>query len=104
MDNKEYNIAKGHIAELIVDEILIPKKGKVDNKYYVEIAKQLHTLELDDGEDAYRELMLDLDPDNVHIEEKYVMRGEDDEEVDKITKQLEEYAKEHPEADIGKFN
>ena len=56
------------------------------------------------AEDAYRELMLDLDPDNVHIEEEYVMRGEDDKVVDEITKQLEEYAKEHPEADIGKFN
>ncbi len=80
------------------------------------------------AEDAYREhLRIENpeDPYNGNPEEKYVMRSEDDEVawcgvgceggvgcpnfkddkvVDKITKQLEEYAKEHPEAHIGKFN
>ena len=59
------------------------------------------------AEDAYREhLRIENpeDPYNGNPEEKYVMRSEDDKAVDKITKQLEEYAKEHPEADIGKFN
>tara|TARA_R110002012_G_scaffold153206_3_gene313253 strand:+ start:1300 stop:1767 length:468 start_codon:yes stop_codon:yes gene_type:complete len=108
MDNKEYTIAKGHIAKLNHKEKLKLYKF-IHKKFWCMNVKELHEMEEefgeeslidcfnelmspltklnqpeDDGEDAYRELMLDLDPDNVHIEEEYVMRSEDDEEEEKL--------------------
>jgi len=130
---------------------------KIDFKKYnteLDIIK-MEKYNSEDAEDDYRELMLDLDPDNVHIDEEYEIQkpnfkeiiaarskeitkinharfkeeekercgtcdrdayhkndwhcsqGKEKEEfpeVDEITKGLEEYAKQHPEADIGKFN
>ena len=100
---------------------------KIDFKKY-NIELDIIKMETDTtAEDDYRELMLDLDPDNVHIDEEYEIQKpnfkeiiaarskeitkinharfkEEFPEVDEITKGLEEYAKQHPEADIGKFN
>ena len=66
--------------------------------------KQLHEMEDEFGEDGLMKCFNELRNFLLDEEDDYFSPSEDDEEVDKITKQLEEYAKEHPEPDIGRFN